>query len=182
MKDRILQAVSENISIYGLKKFNLDVVSSELKISKKTIYKYFSSKDEIVEEYFKQILSIDKESILNVLKEKISLSEKFHKIIYSYHKYKLPTNVIQEVKLYYPEQWEEINKFKEFKVQAIINLLMDAKNNGEIKEVVNLSIVTLIIQKVSEELLDGEILSENNLKLNYAADQILQIILNGILN
>lgn len=181
MKDRILQAVAENISMYGLRKFNLDIVSSELKISKKTIYKYFSSKDEIVEEYFKQILVIDKESTLKTLKENISLNEKFHKIIYSYHKYKLPTSVIKEAKLYYPNQWNEINKLKEFKVSSILNLLIEAKKNGEIKEEINLTIITLIIEKVSEELLDGNVLKENNLKLNYTGDQILKIILNGIL-
>lgn len=181
MKDRILQVVAENINMYGLKKFNLDIIASELKISKKTIYKYFSNKDEIVEEYFKQILATDKESTLKTLKENISLNEKFHKIIYSYHKYKLPTSVIKEAKLYYPNQWNEINKLKEFKVEAILNLLVEAKRRGEIKEEINITIIALIIEKVSEELLDSNILKEKNLKLNYTADQILQVILNGIL-
>ena len=181
MKNRILQVVAENINMYGLKKFNLDIIASKLKISKKTIYKYFSNKDEIVEEYFKQILATDKESTLKTLKENISLSEKFHKIIYSYHKYKLPTSLIKEAKLYYPNQWDEINKLKEFKVEAILNLLMEAKRSGEIKEEINITIIALIIEKVSEELLDSNILKEKNLKLNYTADQILQVILNGIL-
>ena len=181
MKDRILQVVAENINMYGLKKFNLDIIASKLKISKKTIYKYFSNKDEIVEEYFKQILATDKESTLKTLKENISLNEKFHKIIYSYHKYKLPTSVIKEAKLYYPNQWNEINKLKEFKVEAILNLLVEAKRRGEIKEEINITIIALIIEKVSEELLDSNILKEKNLKLNYTADQILQVILNGIL-
>lgn len=181
MKNRILHAVAENISLFGLKKFNLDVISSELKISKKTIYKYFSNKDEIVEEYFREILTTDKESTLNILKEDISINEKFHKIIYSYHKYKLPASVIEEAKLYYPDNWKQVIELKEFKVRTIINLLKEAKENDYIKEDIDLTIVALVIEKLSNELLDSDVLKENKLKINYAADQILQIILNGIL-
>lgn len=181
LKDRILQEVAENINKYGLRKFNLDVISSELKISKKTIYKYFKNKDEIVKEYFNVIIESDKESILKTVKENISLSEKFNKIIYSYHKYKLPISVIQEAKLYYQNEWSEVKKLKEFKVKSIINLLRKAKEKGEIKEDINLTIIALIIEKMSEELLDGGILNENNLKLNDTAGQLLKIILNGIL-
>lgn len=60
-------------------------------------------------------------------------------------------------------------------------MLRKAKENGEIKEDINLTIIALIIEKMSEELLEGGILNENNLKLNDTAGQLLKIILNGIL-
>ena len=41
MRDEILRIVAQNIQIYGIKKMNLDLICKELKISKKTIYKYF---------------------------------------------------------------------------------------------------------------------------------------------
>lgn len=181
MKDEILRVSAKNIQIYGIKKFNLDSICKELKISKKTIYKYFDSKDKIIKEYIKEIIDTDKESTLKAVNEKVSLSEKCHKIIYTYHKYKLPISVMDEIKKYYDDEWNEIKALKEFKFKTILNLLEKAKNDGEINKEIDLAVITLIIEKVSEGLLDSDILRLNNLKLNYTIDQFLQAILNGIL-
>lgn len=181
MKNEILIVAARHIQMYGVRKFKLDLICKELKISKKTIYKYFQSKDEIVEEYIKEILETDKESTIKILNENISLSKKCHNIIYSYHKYKLPINVMEDIKRNYKCEWEKLKQLKEFKINAIFNLLEVAKKNGEIKEEVDLSVITIMIEKISEELLDSDMLRVNNLKLNYAIDQLLQVILNGIL-
>ena len=181
MKTKILQAAVDNIQIYGLKKFTMDSICHQLRISKKTIYKYFDSKDSIIEDYFNQTVESDMASVNKVLDENISLQEKFKSVIYSYHTYKIPLAIIQEAKIYYPSEWEKINKLKNFKIEALLTLLKEAKSNGLIKDHINLDIISLMIDKVADELLNGDILEKNNLKLSYATDQILQIILNGIL-
>lgn len=60
MKDKILDTAANKIQMHGLKKFTIDEIAKDLKISKKTIYKYFNSKDAIVEEFFKTVVESDK--------------------------------------------------------------------------------------------------------------------------
>ena len=48
MREKILNVVAQLINRYGLKKFTVDEVATTLRISKKTIYQYFSGKDEIL--------------------------------------------------------------------------------------------------------------------------------------
>lgn len=180
MKSKILQAAANNIGLYGLRKFTMDSICNDLKISKKTIYKYFDGKDDIISEYFSQCISMDKESTLKSLKADTSLDEKIKNIIYSYHKYKIPVEILHESKLYYPGHWKALNDLKEFKINAVICLLTEAKENGELKDNVDIKIVSLIIDSIGDNFLNSDVLVKNNLKLNHATNEILQIILNGI--
>lgn len=76
MKQKILDITSKNIELYGLKKFTMDDISYDLKISKKTIYKYFKSKNDLISQYFNEIIDSDKKSTLELLEKKMPLDEK----------------------------------------------------------------------------------------------------------
>ena len=157
MRDKILQAACEIIQERGLRKFRMDDICSNLKISKKTIYKYFNSKDEIVETYINEVFNADMKSCENIINENMPLNEKCNKIIHTYHKYKMPSSIIREI-------------------------FQQAKSNGEIKENADLFISALMIDVMSEKLLDSNMLHDNNKKYNEAMDSVFNIIFNGILN
>ena len=97
MRDEILRIVAQNIQIYGIKKMNLDLICKELKISKKTIYKYFENKDDMIRCYIKEVLDTDRESTIKILKNSMDVSDKCHQIVYTYHKYKLPFIIMDEI-------------------------------------------------------------------------------------
>ena len=182
MRDEILRIVAQNIQIYGIKKMNLDLICKELKISKKTIYKYFENKDDMIRCYIKEVLDTDRESTINILKNSMNVSDKCHQIVYTYHKYKLPFIIMDEIRLDYEDEWNEIKELKKFKIEAICKVLDEDKKSGEVKKDIDLSIVALMIDQVSEKLMDKEILKSNNLKVNDVLDQVIKIILKGIMN
>ena len=93
MKDKILDTVARLIERYGLKKFTVDEVASELHISKKTIYQYFRGKDEMIRAYFEKTLTSDRQSVLEALKGERNFSEKIHAIVHSNHCYRMPLPV-----------------------------------------------------------------------------------------
>lgn len=49
MKRRIVNCSLEQIGAVGLRKFTMDLVAARLRISKRTLYMYFSSKDQLLE-------------------------------------------------------------------------------------------------------------------------------------
>ncbi len=49
MKRRIVNCSLEQIGTVGLRKFTMDIVAARLRISKRTLYMYFSSKDQLLE-------------------------------------------------------------------------------------------------------------------------------------
>src|SRR5580765_7887912 len=49
VKDRILEKATDLFMRYGIRSITMDEIAAQLAISKKTIYQFFTDKDEIVE-------------------------------------------------------------------------------------------------------------------------------------
>lgn len=171
----------EKIQIYGLRKFTMDEIASELKISKKTIYKYYKSKEDIILEYINTIIESDKKYTLNALEESDLLEDKLHSIIYSYHKYKLPVSILDEIHKFYYKQWEKIQELKTFKINIIEDVLKKSIDDGMIKNDINLHLISTTLESVSNTFLDYKFLSDNNLTLKDAMNEVIKILLYGIL-
>lgn len=181
MKQRILDVAAQKINLYGLRKFTMGEIATELKISKKTIYKYFNSKDDIIREYFETTTLSDKNSVQKTLDGDGGFFEKIHKIIYSNHKYKLPVDLLNEVKLFYPEEWNKIEELKTFKLDAVRKLLEKASSNGTLKADINFSVLCKMLEKVSDTFTDYDFLLANKLKTSEAINEAVKIIFHGIL-
>lgn len=176
-----MKAAAEKISLYGLRKFTMDEIATELKISKKTIYKYFKSKDDIIVEYFNEIIESDKNYTLENIKADRSLIDKLNTVVYSYHKYRLPVAVVDEAHKFYYDEWQKVQDLKNFKLKLIEDILNAAKEDGVLKNDADLHIVSLMLESVSSTFMDYEFLSKNNMTLLGAMESVLDIILQGIL-
>lgn len=181
MKEIIMKAASDKIQFYGLRKFTMDELAAELKVSKKTIYKYFKSKDEIISEYFREIIETDKKSTIESIEKDALLIDKLNSIIYSYHKYKLPSNILDEAYKFYHEEWEKVQELRNFKLKQVELILNRAREEGLIKEDIQLNMVSLILESASSTFLNYKFLSENDMSMRAAMKEIVNIILNGIL-
>jgi len=54
-KDLIVKTVSKLISEYGIQHTTMDAVANDCGISKKTIYKYFNNKSDLIDEVLKNL-------------------------------------------------------------------------------------------------------------------------------
>jgi len=181
MKDNILNVVAKLIVKYGLKKFTVDEIASELHISKKTIYRFFKGKDEMIREYFETNIASDKNSVLIVYNSKQDVFSKINNIVHSNHRYRIPINVLEETQKFYPDEWEKIQELKSFKLEILTNLLEDAKREGILQNDINFVVLSSMLARVSDMFIDADFLSKNNLKATEAIDDTLNIIFNGII-
>ena len=180
MKNKILDAVARLIEQYGLKKFTVDEVAAELHISKKTLYQYFSGKDEMIREYFKEILGSDRQSVLDAVGSGRSFLEKIHAIVHSSHRYRLPVRIMDEAKQFYPDEWAKIETLKQFKLDEFQKLLKQASDEGILRPDVHFGILSAMLERVSGMFIDTDFLLENGMKATQAIDEVLNIIIGGI--
>ena len=94
----------------------------------------------------------------------------------------MPSSIISEIKIYYEKEWNKLMEVRNYKINIIREIFQQAKSNGEIKENADLFISALMIDVMSEKLLDSNMLHDNNKKYNEAMDSVFNIIFNGILN
>lgn len=180
MKEKILDAAARLIQQYGLKKFTVDEIAEELRISKKTIYQYFNSKDEIIREYFETAIASDKDSMTSVLSGNEDFSHKIHAIVYSSHRYRLPISLLMEAKQFYPEVWSKVEELKQFKLNATKNLLKQGVEAGIFKPDINFGVLSKMLEEISDMFTDYNFLLENRLNTREAMDEALKIIFDGI--
>lgn len=181
MRENIVDTAAQLIAKYGLKKFTLDEIASELQISKKTIYQHFQSKNEIVHAYFSSYIESDKKSTEEALTMNCSVPEKIHAIVYSSHHYILPISVLEETKQFYPDEWASIEALRQFKLDATQGLLKQGITLGVFRSDINLSVLSKMLEKISRMFMDYDFLIENRLKPREAIDEALKIIFDGIL-
>lgn len=182
MRDIILKTAAEKIQQHGLRKFTMDEIAEELKISKKTLYKYFSGKDEIIHQYFVEIIESDMESTEEALKKAVSLVDKLNAIIYSYHKYRLPKNVYDEANKFYSSELEEVQKLKDYKLGLLNNILKEAVDKGCVKKDTDFNIVGAMLENMVNTLFSYEFLSKSTMNIQEATDKAIKIILYGIID
>jgi AcrR family transcriptional regulator len=181
MKQQIVDTAAQLIAKYGLKKFTVDEIASELKMSKKTIYQHFQSKNEMIHAYFAAYIESDKRSTEEALTGDHSIPQKIHDIVYASHQYRLPITVLEEAKHVCPDEWASIEKLRKFKLDATQKLLNQGIQKGVFKSDINLAILSKLIEKTSTMFMDYEFLLENRLKPREAIDEALNMIFDGVI-
>jgi AcrR family transcriptional regulator len=80
-KDAIADAFKKHFNHFGLKKTSVDDVAKELKMSKKTIYKHFSTKEKIFYYIVSQVAKTFSRQMANKIKSYKTSSEKISALV-----------------------------------------------------------------------------------------------------
>lgn len=110
MKDKIISKASEMFLKLGFKSITMDDIAGEMCISKKTIYKYFSNKELLIEEtttaIHKEIHEIIDRIIsknYNAIEENFEIRKMFKEMFKA-----SDTSPIYQLKKHYPEIYEKV--------------------------------------------------------------------------
>ena len=110
MKDKILQKSTDMFLRLGFKSITMDDIACEMCISKKTIYKYFSNKDLLIEESVQMVHKEVHETItkivsqnFNAIEENFEIRRMFKEMFKS-----AESSPIYQLKKHYPEIYEKV--------------------------------------------------------------------------
>jgi len=110
MKETILKKSGEIFLKFGFKSVTMDDIANELGISKKTIYKYFKNKVELVDEATEYTHSLMHTEVLkiydmgyNAIEENFEVNKKFKGLLQN-----SDNSPIYQLQKYYPETYKRI--------------------------------------------------------------------------
>ena len=113
MKENILQKALELFFKFGLRSVSMDDISRELGISKKTLYQYFPTKDQLINDCMllhmegeKNSMAAIKANALNAIDELLQLTKHVTEMLSE-----LTPTLIYDCQKYHRESWEAIEKF-----------------------------------------------------------------------
>lgn len=149
-KDRILKGAEELFFKYGIKSITMDDIAKHLGISKKTIYQYYSDKNEMVETLMIQRMQINEcefkqiaDQSANVIEEVFAMMKHIG-IMFS----QMNPNLFYDLQKYHPNSWKQFKKFKE---DCIERMVEDSVKRGIKQGLVRADINTKIIARLRME-------------------------------
>lgn len=183
IKSRILNHLEKDFSNHGFRNFALDKMASELHLSKKTIYKYFQTKEELIRVVLIKQLNIAYREVVIILQSQSSIIEKLMNLSIVVEQFYSAFNEtsIERLKHYFKDLADYNEQFRIHRIIPLINLML---KDGKTKELI-LDIPDEIIIKVFTSVLGAIAKSNTNNFSNFSYHQTFRqafdILLNGIL-
>ena len=182
--EQILNAAKKLFTNYGFKKVSMDEIASEAGVTKKTVYTYFSSKEELLKYCIKEELQNMRKIIENVESKKLDFMETVHQVIYNLLKYKKNCKFLKmlfkESEILKNEQLKDNLKIVDKEIQNYIRKQLELAIQNDKIEVQNIDITTFLIYKMYIALMFDWNEDYKKLDEKEIADNILHFLVNGL--
>ena len=171
MKDIIIHAAMEEIRMRGLR-FTMQDLATRLKVSKRSLYENFSSKENLIDEMVDIILSDMTEEEHAIFARDIPIPEKVEALltIHPYDAEMFNTNVYEDLKRMYPQQWQ----------RHVEVLLTQGIEEGTLRPF-QVSLIGHILKDAFESFTSYSFLAGNGLTYEKAMHNLLDILFKGML-
>ena len=161
--------------------FTMDDIAQSMHIAKKTIYRFFSSKEELLIallDYGFENIQKEKQKILS---SNDSITKRLEQAMIAMPKQyaKIDFRMLVSLKDIYPQVYIRLNEHLENDWEPIIKLINEGIRKKEIRKI-NTFILRQIITATFEQLLSMDELQEKNLTYAEALKEMMNIIMKGI--
>lgn len=177
-----MEAFRAELRDNGLR-FSMDDLAVRLGVSKKTIYKYYLSKADILDVLVEQTLGdMEKKAAAIIEDPDLSFVQKLTGVmaVAPEHYDLTDIRILNDMKKLFPEQWERIDSFLQSDWEQIRGLVEEGIESGYIKDF-NVPLMMKVIIASVNTTLDQKFYLENQITTEKALEDIVSILLNGIL-
>lgn len=179
----ILVRAREKFMKEGFHKTTMDEIASDLRISKKTIYKYFPSKENLIS----AAISLFQKHILAQVTKIVNTNDNAVLKIFKIFEFigglmqKLDEKALADLKSRRPEVWEQIDDFRTNLIQSNLFKIIDqGKIEGLIKEYPTEIIMAIYVSAI-RSVINPDFVMNNRLTLDEAKNLTIDIIMSAIL-
>jgi AcrR family transcriptional regulator len=182
-KDKIIKFAQQKFFSEGFYKTTMDEISRELQMSKKTIYKYFPSKEKLVEEITDIMLNDATCEIEAIVDSDDSVVIKFVKMLNRYmtNVSKFSERWYRDLQVHTPHIWKRIETLREEKiVRGSKKLIEQGKREKLIEHYPAEIIITAFISTI-RTVMNPDFILANKFSMQQAFKYTFELLLNGIL-
>jgi TetR/AcrR family transcriptional regulator, cholesterol catabolism regulator len=182
-KERILVKSHELFNRYGIRSVSMDDIAAQLGMSKKTLYQYYTDKDELVNAVFDIVLTTNKAQCMDCTKRG---ENAIHEVYMSFDMVEemlktMNPAVLFDMQKYHPSAFK---KFDEFRNGFLYRIIKGNLERGIKEELYREDIDTDILSRyrLHSVLLsfNPEVFPTNKTNLVYIEQQLLEVFLYGM--
>jgi len=182
-KEKILVFARDKFFKEGFHKTSMDELARELKMSKKTIYKHYPSKENLIEEVVDDLLREFSKKITLVLEKEIDAVGKIQGLlsILSNLFLKISDKWLKDMQCYTPHLWAKIDAFRTRTMYRNIGKIFEQGKKEGLFEERPVELLLVIFISSMRAIVSPDFLLNNKFSYTEAVEQAFQILLNGIL-
>ena len=184
VKTKILEKAEAMFNQFGFSKVTMEEIASEMKISKKTLYKHFDNKEHIIKEMVRLNKCEVDMFIENLMKDKqtpfIKKLSRFMNFIATISK-KIEGTMVRDLMRKHPEIWKDIDDFRrEHAYKNLSDLIKEGIENGVFRNDINTHLIVLAYISSVHSLINPETLANLPISADEAFIQIMKLMFEGI--
>ena len=183
LQEKILNAAIDVFQEKGMK-FTMDDVAKKIRISKKTLYQVFATKEEMLLALADYCFADIKKSEREVLMEaSLNTLEKLKKImIVLPERYQsIGLSKLYELRDKYPDIYTRVAEYLETDWDATIALLEKGMEEGVLKKL-PIPVIKAMVEGTIQHFFASPVLVENSMTYEEGLQQMLEILFEGIVN
>jgi AcrR family transcriptional regulator len=180
---KILKFAQVKYFTEGFYKTSMDILASEMQISKKTIYKYYATKNHLVEAVVQETMKYMSTKLDEIINSDQNAVQKIISVLDFLSKSILRASEkwMIDIKDHMPALWNKIDRFRSKKMIVVISKIIEqGKKENYIEDKPNDVIIAIFIASI-RAIINPTFLSENKLTLNNVLPVTFEILLKGIL-
>jgi AcrR family transcriptional regulator len=179
---KIIEQIEDKLFSEGFYKTTMDDVASELGMSKKTIYKFFPSKEDLVMAIAKHFMNRMKNKIIPALDSDNNAIDKLGELIkiLASASEKISNKRMEEMKKHFPAIWNEIDSFRtKMMFENITRVIDQGKKEGLFIDYPTSIIMQMLVASI-RAVVNPDFILNNNFSIIEAARTAFKILIGGI--
>jgi AcrR family transcriptional regulator len=181
-KQRIVEVASRRFRQIGISKVTLDEIATELGMSKKTMYKFFPSKEELLEAIVHEMMNGLRTKVEEIVASNKSFAEKLPEILGHLARQICTTSkqFLIDLQRFMPALWKEMDQFRRERILTNVRqLFTQAKEEGVFRKDLNIDLFILLFVNSIQGIVNPQVLSEHSFSMDEAFRGIFKIIFAG---
>jgi AcrR family transcriptional regulator len=182
IKEKIMNIFREQSQIFGIKSVTLDMIAKRCGISKKTLYKYFDGKDQIVTEVFDELLDKLNERFVEIDRTNDEAMVKIHRIFDAMFELlgSVSTPLLRDIQNDYPDINKKIDNFRDQHHDLVRRTIESGIASGSMNGNINSSAAVDMIMGAAQAVFFPSYIIKNNLTMQSIIESFKALILDGL--
>jgi AcrR family transcriptional regulator len=183
IKERIILAYSEMATQQGFYRISMEELSIRAGVSKRTIYRYFESKEDIIEAVIDNFLSsvgTEIDEVLSTGAEPEEILSSIMNVFYRVGRTIINPIVMRDLRTHYPHFWKKIDVYRMSRVHHVIQAILQENRAATIRDYDSCIITALVISSI-QTILNPEFILSNNLSFEGTVLQLIEFFKHGLL-
>jgi TetR/AcrR family transcriptional regulator, cholesterol catabolism regulator len=183
-KERIIEHARARFVAEGFARVSVDEITSELGMSKKTFYKFFDKKEDLVVLLVERMLGAINIRMAEVTSKDIPFPAKLGALVRLLGTVlkTMSKSMVRDLQAYVPDSWNQIQTFRREKIFTLwSDLVAEGKRTGYVRPEINQRVFLLALTSAVEGIVNPTVLTNESFSADEALETIVTVFMMGIL-